>query len=58
MRARQETGEYRHARDGRSSREGKCIRKEENKLSETNIETRGGTEKGDVMSECRWMNML
>lgn len=48
MRARQGTGEYGHARDGGSSGEGKCIRKQDSKLSETNVWTRRDAAEGQT----------
>lgn len=53
MRARQGRGEYGHARDCGSSREGKCIQKRDSKLSETNVETRRDAEEGQKSVKMR-----
>lgn len=44
MRAKQGTEEYGHARYSGSSGEGKCIQKQDSKLSETNVGTRRDAE--------------
>lgn len=44
LRAKQGTEEYGHARYSGSSEEGKCTRKQDSKLSETNVGTRRDAE--------------
>lgn len=53
MRARQGTGEYGHARDCGSSREGKHAQKRDSKLSETNVVTRRDAEEGQASMKMR-----